>query len=78
MSSASFKKIPFMNQRPDIDNLLVKVTCFAKYCIPIVRFANDIFQLPLSISYIHNKKKSKTTKLFTTLSIEYAGTKNVL
>ena len=67
-----------MNQRPDIDNLLVKVTCFAKYFIPIVRFANEIFQLPLIISYIHNKKKSKTTKLFTTLSIEYVGTKNVL
>ena len=59
-----------MNQRPAIDDLLVKVTCFAKYGIPIVGFTNIIFQLPLIINYIHNKKKSKTTKLFTTLSIE--------
>ena len=62
-----------MNQRSDIDNLLVKVTCFTKDGIPIVGFANIIFQLPLIIiSYIHNKKKSKTTKLFTTLIIECA------
>ena len=62
-----------MNQRPDIDNLLVNVTCFAKYGIPIVGFANVVFRLPLILSYIHNKKKSKVTKLFTTLSIECAG-----
>ena len=63
------KTIPGINQRPDIHNLLVNVSCYAKYGLPIARFANVIFQLQLILSYIHNKKKSKTTKLFSTLSI---------
>ena len=39
------KTLPCINQRPDIDNLLVKVTCYAKYDLPIPGFANVIFQL---------------------------------
>ena len=27
---------PCVNQRPDIDNLLIMVTCFEKYGIPII------------------------------------------
>ena len=61
---------PCINQRPDIDNLLVKVTCYAKYGLSIAGFTNVIIQLPLIISYIHNIKKSKTIQLFSTLSIE--------
>ena len=67
------KTIPCINQIPNIDNLLVKVTWYAKYGLPISWFANAIFQFPLIISYIHNKKNSKTIKLFSTLSIECVG-----
>ena len=42
----------------DVDNLHVKVTCYTKYGLPITGFANAIFQLPLIVSYIHNKKNS--------------------
>ena len=73
MLSVTFKTIPCMNQRPDIDNLLVNVNCFMKYGIPIVGFTNVTFQLPLIISYIHNKNKYKITKLCTASSIECAG-----
>ena len=44
-----------MNKRPDVDNVLVKLTCQAKYGLPITGFMNAIFQLPLVVSYIHNK-----------------------
>ena len=50
------KTTPCANQRPDIDNLLVMVTCFEKYGIPIIGFTNVIFSLPLITSYIHEKK----------------------
>ena len=70
--------IPYINQRQNIDNLLVKVTCYAKYGLPITGFANVIFQFPLIISYIHNKKKSKTKKLFSTLNIKCVGEKNLI
>ena len=64
------KTTPFVNQRPDIDNLLVMVTCFEKYGIPIIGFTNVIFSLPLITSYIHEKK---TTILFSSLSNESLG-----
>ena len=47
-----------MNKMSDVDNLHVKVTCYAKYGLPITGFVNAIFQLPLIVSYIHNKKNS--------------------
>ena len=51
------KTNPCMNQRHDIANLLVMVTCFEKYAIPIIGFANVIFNLPFITSYIHAQKK---------------------
>ena len=39
-----------------------------KIWIPITGCMNEIFQLPLIASQIHNKKYSKTTTKFTTLS----------
>ena len=53
------KIIPCINQRPDDGNLLVKVTCYEKHGKPIVGFIRVIFQLPLSISFIHSKKIQK-------------------
>ena len=50
------KTNPRMNQRLDIDSLLVVVTCFKKYGSLIIRFTNVIFSLPLITSYIHAKK----------------------
>ena len=50
------KKTPCVNQRSDIDNLLVMVTCFEKYGIPISGLTKVIFSLPLITSYIHAKK----------------------
>ena len=47
---------PCVNQRPDIDNLLIMVTCFEKYGIPISGLTKVIFSLPLITSYIHAKK----------------------
>ena len=35
--------IPYINQRQNIDNLLVKVTCCAKYGLAISWFANVMF-----------------------------------
>ena len=37
-----------------------------------------IFELPLILSYIYNKKNSKTANLFTTLSRECVGLKYYL
>ena len=64
---------PCMNQRPYIDNLLVIVTCFEKYGIPIIGLTNVIFSLPLITSYIHAKNKIKSTQLFSSLSKESLG-----
>ena len=52
------KTSPCVNQRPYIDNLLVMVTYFKKYGIPIIGFTNVIFSLPLITSYNHAKKKN--------------------
>ena len=52
-----FKTTDCVNQRPDIDNLLVMVTCFEKYGIPIIGFTKVIFSLPLITSYIHTNNK---------------------
>ena len=62
-----------MNQRPDIGNLLVMVTCFENCWIPIIGLTNIIFSLPLITSYIHAKNKIKSTKLFLSLSKESLG-----
>ena len=70
MSSTTFQTNPYMNQRPDITNLLVMVTCFEKYAIPIIGFTNVIFNLPLITSYIHAQKK---TILFSSFSNESLG-----
>ena len=47
-----------MKKMPDVDNLHEKVTCYAKYVLTITGFVSAIFQLPLIVSYIHNKKNS--------------------
>ena len=73
MSSTTFPKNPCVNQRSDIDNLLVMVTCFEKYGIPISGLTKVIFSLPLITSYIHAKTKNKSTKLFSSLSNESLG-----
>ena len=38
------KTIPCINQRPDNDNLLVKVTCYGKHWVPIVGLIQVMFQ----------------------------------
>ena len=58
------KTTPCVNQRPDIDNLLVMVICFEKYGIPIVGLTKVIFSLPLITSYIHAKKKEINKTIF--------------
>ena len=57
----------------DVDKLLVKVTCYNNDGIPIVVLVNVIFEIPVIVRYIHNKKNSKTTKMFTILNGEYVG-----
>ena len=68
-----YKTTPCVNQRPNIDNLLVMVTCFEKYGIPIIGFTKVIFSLPLITVSIHAKQKKKSTKLFSSLSNESLG-----
>ena len=50
------KTTPCVNQRPDINNLLVMVTCFEKYRIPVIRLTNVVFSLPLITNYIHSSQ----------------------
>ena len=56
------KTTPCVNQRPDIDNLLLIITCFEKCWIPIIELNNVIFSLPLITCYVHAKNKIKSTK----------------
>ena len=58
------KTTPCVNQRPDIDNLLVMVICSEKYGIQIIGFTKFTFSLPLITSYIHAKKKIKQQHYF--------------
>ena len=58
------KTNPCVNQRPDIDNLLVMVICSEKYGIPIIGFTKFTFSLPLITSYIHAKKKINNKTIF--------------
>ena len=62
-----------MNKRPDVHNLLVKGTCYAKDELPITGFVNAIFQLPLIVSYNFNKKNYKPTNFFNTLINKCVG-----
>ena len=57
------KIISCINKRPDVDNLLVTVICYAKYRLPITDLINAIIQLLIIITFIHNKNNSKTKKL---------------
>ena len=52
---------------------MVKVTCYNKHGTPIVGLVNVIFELPLVVSYIHNKKNSKTIKMSRILNRECFG-----
>ena len=69
------RTIQCMNKIPDNDNLIVKVTCYAKCGIPITGFVNVIFQLPMIVSHIRIKENFKTI-FFTTLINECVGEKN--
>ena len=50
------------------------MTYYAKYGLPITGFVNAIFQLPIIVSYIHNKSIPKH-QFFSTLSNECVGEK---
>ena len=52
------KTTPCVNERSDINNLLVMVTYFEKYGILIIGLTNVIFSLPLITSYIHEKNNT--------------------
>ena len=44
------------NKRPEIDNLIVKVTFYDNVGNPIIGFCNVMVELKLIISFIDNKK----------------------
>ena len=70
------KTIQYMTKRPGNDNLIVKVTCYAKCGLPITGCVNVIFQLPLIVSHIYIKENFNF--FFTTLINECVGEKNIL
>ena len=47
---------PCPNKRPEIDNLIVKVTFYDNVGNPIIGFCNVMVELKLIISFIDNKK----------------------
>ena len=52
---------------------MVKVTSYNKHGILIFGLVNVIFELPSVVSYMHNKKNSKTTKMVTILNREWVS-----
>ena len=55
---------PCPNKRPEIDNLIVKVSFYDNVGNPIIGFCNVMVELKLIISLIDNKKYNQTNIFF--------------
>ena len=64
---------PCPNKRPEIDNLIVKVTFYDNVENPIIGFCNVMVELKLIISFIDNKKYNQTNIFFSKLHEECCG-----
>ena len=64
---------PCPNKRPDIDNLIVKVTFYDNIGNAIISFCNIMVELKLIISYIYNKKDNQTNHFFSKIHEECCG-----
>ena len=64
---------PCPNKRPEIDNLIVKVTFYDNVENPIIGFCNVMVELKLIISFIDNKKYNHTNLFFSKLHEECCG-----